>query len=303
MSLSYLDKQPGRKRAVNPWALIGAPLYTLARYRGMGEAPSALRTAGLAQELDGAFDMGDIELPSLKNDVTEEKVKNLSNYKDATSRIYNATKSIQADKVFVLGGECSITVGALAGLSEVFSGKPGMLWMDAHGDFNTPETSPSGYIGGMCLAIACGRSPGLSLGMGGRGYSLGEERLVHVGSRALDPPEVAALSASPAKLYTAQQVKKTGVADVAEDAARHLENRSDWIVCHLDVDVIDPGLIPSVNYPTPGGLTIEETTKFVRRLVETQKMRVLELAAYNAARDRRGSSGKRIVDLVKAVFI
>ena len=287
---------------MNPWAFIGVPLYTLAGYRGMGDAPKALRKAGLGQELDGTFDLGDIELPSLKKDVTEEKVKNLSNFKDATSRIYNATKSVQREQIFVLGGECSVIVGALAGLSEVFSGKPGMLWMDAHGDFNTPETSPSGYIGGMCLAIACGRSPGLGLGMGGRGYSLGEERLVHVGSRALDPPEVIALSASPAKLYTAQQVKKTGVAEVAEETARHLENRSDWIVCHLDVDVTDPELISSVNYPTPGGLTIEETAKIVRRLLETEKMRVLELAAYNAAKDRGGSSGKRIVDLVKAVF-
>src|SRR5713226_7445159 len=151
MSLSYLDKLPVRTRAVNPWALIGVPLYTLAGYRGMGEAPAALRKAGLGQALDGSTDMGNIELPPLKKDVTEGKVKNLSNFRDATSRIYNAAKSLQAEQVFVLGGECSVAVGALAGLSEVFSGKPGMLWMDAHGDFNTSETSPSGYIGGMCL--------------------------------------------------------------------------------------------------------------------------------------------------------
>ncbi len=287
---------------MSDWAFVGVPLYTLASYRGMGEAPAALRKAGLGKVLDRATDMGNIELTSLKKDVIEGKVKNLSNFRDATSRIYNAAKSVQAEQVFVLGGECSVAVGALAGLSEVFSGKPGMLWMDAHGDFNTPETSPSGYIGGMCLAMACGRSPGLGLEMGGRGYSLGEECLVQVGSRALDPPEVAALSASPAKLYTAQQVKKTGAAYVAEEAARHLDNSSDWIVCHLDVDVTDPELIPSVNYPTPGGLTLEETTVIVRTLLKTKKMRVLELAAYNAAKDRRGSSARKIVDLVKAVL-
>ena len=284
------------------WALVGVPLYTLASYRGMGEAPTSLRKAGLGRVLDGATDLGNIELPPLKEDATEGKVKNLSNFKEATSRIYNATKSVQAEQVFVLGGECSVAVGALAGLSEVFSGKPGMLWMDAHGDFNTPETSPSGYVGGMCLAMACGRSPGLGLAMGGSGYSLGEERLVLVGSRALDPPEVAALSESPAKLYTSRQVKKAGVADVAEEAARHLDNRSDWIVCHLDVDVTDPELIPSVNYPTPGGLTLEEATLIVRTLLKTEKMKVLELAAYNAAKDRRGTSARKIVDLIKTVF-
>jgi arginase len=287
---------------MSSWALVGVPLYTLADYKGMGEAPASLRMAGLGRVLGDPIEMGNIELPQLRKDVTEEKVKNLSHFKDSTSRVHDTMKSVQAGHVFVMGGECSVTVGALAGLSEVFSGKPGMLWMDAHGDFNTPETSPSGYIGGMCLAMACGRSQELGLDFGGHGYPLGEERLVQVGSRALDPPEVAAFNASPAKLYTTQQVRKTGAADVAEEAARHLENRSDWIVCHLDVDIIDPELIPSVNYPTPGGLTIEETTKIVKTLMKTEKVKVLELAAYNAAKDRRGSSAKKIVEIVKTIF-
>jgi len=277
-------------------------LHTLASYTGMGDAPLALRKAGLGRALGDPTDIGNIELPPLKKDVTEGKVKNLTHFKDATSRIYEATKSIQAEQVFIVGGECSFTVGALAGLSEVFGGKPGMLWMDAHGDFNTPETSPSGYIGGMCLAMTCGRSQGLGLEFGGHGPPLGEERLVHVGSRALDPPEVAAFNASPAKLYTAQQVKKTGAADVAEEAARHLDNRSDWIVCHFDVDIIDPELVPSVNYPTPGGLSLEQTAMIIKTLLKTEKLKVLELAAYNAVNDRRGSSAGRIVDLMKAVF-
>jgi arginase len=284
------------------WSLLGVPLYTLARYKGMGDAPPALRKAGLGRALGDPIDGGDVELPLLEKDVTEGKVKNLSHFKDATSRIYNATKSIQAEQVFIVGGECSATVGSLAGLAEVFGGKPGMLWMDAHGDFNTPETSPSGYIGGMCLAMACGRSQGLGLELGGHGRPLGEECLVHVGSRALDPSEVAAFNASPAKLFTAQHVRKTGAADVAEEAARHLSNRSDWIVCHLDVDIVDPEIIPSVNYPTPGGLTLEETTMIIRTLLRTEKMRVLDIAAYNAAKDRHGSSARKIVDLMKAVF-
>jgi arginase len=284
------------------WALLGVPVYTLANYRGMGDAPPALRKAGLGRALGDPIDRGDVELPPLNKDVTEGKAKNLSHFKEATSRIYNATKSIRAEGVFIVGGECSITVGTLAGLAEVFGGKPGMLWMDAHGDFNTPETSPSGYIGGMCLAMACGRSQGLGLEFGAHGQPLGEECLVHVGSRALDPPEVAAFNASPAKLYTAQQVRKTGAADVAEEASRHLDNRSDWIVCHLDVDIIDPELIPSVNYPTPGGLTFEETAMIIRTLLRTEKMKVLEITAYNATKDRHASSARKIVDLMKAVF-
>jgi arginase len=285
---------------MSSWALFGVPLYTFASYKGMGDAPASLRKAGLGSVLADPADMGDIELLPLKSDVTEGNVKNLSHFKDSTSRIYNKVKSVQAEHVFILGGECSVTVGALAGLSEVFSGKPGMLWMDAHGDFNTPETSPSGYIGGMCLAMACGR--GLRFDFGGQGYPLGEERLVHVGSRALDPSEVAAFNASPAKLYTAQHVKKNGAVDVAEEAARHLDNRSDWVMCHLDVDVVDPEFIPSVNYPTPGGLSIGETTKIVKTLMKTGKMKVLELAAYNPSKDKRSSSARKIIELVKTIF-
>jgi len=176
-----------------------------------------------------------------------------------------------------------------------------MLWLDAHGDFNTPSTSPSGYIGGMCLALACGMAPDLGLDLVGW-YPLAQERLVHVGSRALDPPELAAFNSSAAKLYTAQQVKSSGVADVAEEAARHLDNRSDWIACHLDVDVVDPTLIPAVNYPTPGGLTADEAAMVVRAALRTGKLKVLEIAAYNPSKDRRGRSAERVVALLRTIF-
>ncbi len=283
------------------WSTVGAPLYTLAQYKGMGDAPAALRKAGLAKVLRVGRDLGDVEIPQLKRDALEGVVKNLSHFRDATTRIYNAVRSAGAERAVILGGECSVTVGVMAGLAQAFEGKAGMLWLDAHGDFNTPATTPSGYIGGMCLAVACGRAAALGLSPGS-GYPLAEERLVHVGSRALDPPEVEAFNSSPAKLYTAQHVKKSGAADVAEEAARHLDNRSDWIACHLDVDVVDPEFIQAVNYPTPGGLTFDEASMIIRAILRTGKMKVLEVAAYNAARDRRGGNARAIVELVGRAF-
>jgi len=177
-----------------------------------------------------------------------------------------------------------------------------MLWIDAHGDFNTPETTPSGYIGGMCLSMAAGHGPPLGDEIEKRRPLLAEERLVHVGSRALDPPEVIAFNSSPAKLFTTQQVRKSGASEVAEEASRHLSNRSDWIVCHLDVDVVDPKLIPAVSYPTPGGLTIDETVAIVRTLMRTEKMKVFELTAYNASADKNGRSAQAIIDMVRRIF-
>jgi len=281
-------------------ALLGTPLYTLAAYRGMGDAPAALRKAGLTGMV--AADLGDVKLQPLVRDSRDGRTKNLGHFRDATAKIYAASKSLGAERVLVVGGECSETVGVTAGLAGAFGGRPGMLWLDAHGDFNTPDTSLSGYIGGMCLAMACGRTKGLGLGVGDEVLSLAEERLVHVGSRALDQPEIAAFTDSPAKLYTSQQVKKSGASDVAEEAARHLDNRSDWIICHFDVDVIDPEFVPSVNYPTPGGLTLQEAATITRKLYETGKLRVVEITAYNPSKDRNSISAKRIIELLRTTL-
>jgi len=287
---------------VSEWALLGVPIYTLSSYRGMGDAPIALRKAGLVESLGSPLDCGDVEIQRLKKDMADGVAKNLTHFRNATSLTYARTKSSKQERLLILGGECSETVGVMAGLAEAYRGKPGMLWLDAHGDFNVPETSPSGYIGGMCLAFACGMASGLDLGTGQAPPPLAGERLVHVGSRALDPPEVAAFNSSPAKLFTAQQVKKIGAADVAEEAARHLDNRSDWIACHLDIDVLDPELIPAVNYPTPYGLTTEETSVVISKLLGTGKVRALELAAYNPSKDRGASSAKKIIELLKTVL-
>ena len=113
---------------------------------------------------------------------------------------------------------------------------------------------------------------------------------------------MAAFNSSPAKLFTSQHVKKVGAAEVGEEAARHLANRSDWIVCHLDVDVIDPSLIPAVNYPTPGGLTPEETTTIIRALARTGKLKAFQLASYNSSNDRGGASARAVVGFVGKAF-
>jgi arginase len=277
-------------------------MYTLAAYSGMAKGPDALRKSGLASAFGKPFDAGDVALPPLKKDLVEGSTKNLKHFIDCTTSVLDGTKALDSEFVVLIGGECSMTPGALAGLTESFEGKPGMLWLDAHGDYNTPETSPSGYIGGMCLAMACGRGPELGPEMERRRPLLAEERLVHIGARALDQPEVLAFNSSPAKLLTAQQVKKRGAEDVGKEAARHLSHRSDWVVCHLDVDVVDPGSIPAVNYPTPGGLSIDHTASILRAISKTGKLRVLEVAAYNPTGDNGGSSGRAIFNLLRSVF-
>jgi arginase len=278
--------------------VVGAPVYTLAKYAGMGRAPGALRRSGFLQSLGEVRDFGDAPIPPLEADVTEGRTKNLRHFVLASEIIAKKVSAVErADTLVCIGGECSSTVGVIAGLG--IKGKPGMVWMDSHGDFNTPETSPSGYIGGMCLAMACGRGPRLGEMVEASRPLIEEERLIHVGSRALDPPEAETMRASPMGLFTMKSVSLAGASETAARVSKRLEDSSDWIVCHLDVDVLDPKLVPAVNYPTPGGLTSEEVSAVIRRLGDTGKLRVLEVCAYNADLDGDGTSARVITSVLR----
>lgn len=283
--------------------LIGLPFYSLSKYRGMGEAVKTLRSFGIAEALKKSAasfnDLGDCRLSRIDVDSGAPNLRNFTQFLADTDTVQQMAGTVESnDFVFCLGGECTFVVGALAGFKSKFEGKPGMLWMDAHGDFNTPETTMSGFIGGMPLAFACGRGPKLSASIEKVKPILQEENVVHVGSRALDSLESKAMSASPLKLYSASAVHREGASKVAAEAAKHLAERSGWITCHLDADSIDPAIMPAVNFPEPGGLTLEEVKLMVRALKETGKLKVFNLTAYNPTLDRGQASAKRLLKLV-----
>jgi len=288
-------------------SMIGFPFYSLAKYRGMGMAVDALRNLGIADVVKkqaSAFkDLGDVPLSELENDSGPSNLKNFPQFLGDTDRVFQAASEIGSeDFVFCLGGECTFILGSIAGFKTKFKGKPGILWMDAHGDFNTPETTISGFIGGMCLAFTCGRGPKLTAAIETFRPLLNEENVVHLGSRSLDPLESKAMKSSPLRLYSAFDAHKIGIPKVAQDAAQYLKERSDWIICHLDVDSIDPNVISAVDFPEEGGLTLEEVGTVVEALQRTGKLKVFDLAAYNPLLDHNHGSGKKLVELVSDIF-
>jgi len=287
--------------------LIGLPFYSLSKYRGMGMAVKTLRAAGIADVLRRHAkpfnDLGDVPLSEINADSGPSNLRNFSQFLQDTDSVQKAASKVDSDDfVFCLGGECTFIAGSLAGFKGKFKGKPGILWMDAHGDFNTPETTVSGFIGGMCLAFACGHGPKLTPTVENSRPILEEENVVHVGSRTLDPLESKAMSSSPLKLYPASTAHEEGVSKVAAEAADYLAARSDWITCHLDVDSIDPSIIPAVNFPEKGGLTLEEVKTVVKALQQTGKLKVFDLTAYNPTLDRNQDSAKRLLKLVAELF-
>jgi len=270
-------------------------------------ACKALRELGVAeavkQHAQVFKDLGDVVLSEIESDSGPSNLRNFSQFLRDTDVVLQASGEVDpADFVFCLGGECTFIVGSLAGFKTRFKGTPGVLWMDAHGDFNTPETTISGFIGGMCLAFACGRGPKLSSTLEMARPLLREENVVHLCSRSLDPLEVAVIKSSPLRLYSASQVHEAGVLEIAREAARYLAERSDWIICHLDVDSIDPSIISAVNFREEGGLTVEEVKAVVRELFKTQKMKVFDLAAYNPIIDQNNHSGNELVKLTSQIL-
>jgi arginase len=287
--------------------MIGLPFYSLAKYRGMGMAVEALRRLGIADVVKrqaGAFkDLGDVALSEIGRDSGPSNLKNFPQFLQDTDSVLRAASQVSSeDFVFCLGGECTFIPGSVAGLSTKFKGRPGILWMDAHGDFNTPETTVSGFIGGMCLAFASGRGPRLTAAIESARPLLSEENVVHLGSRSLDPLESKAMESSPLRLYSALDVHKIGMPTVAQEAAQYLAAQSDWIICHLDVDSIDPSIISAVNFREDGGLTLEEVRTVVHELQSTDKLKVFDLAAYNPMLDHNYDSANKLLKLTSEIF-
>jgi arginase len=151
----------------------------------------------------------------------------------------------------IIGGDCTTAIGAMAGLGQEVAG---LVWIDAHGDFNTPAISPSGYLGGMPLAVVAGRTLEKLRLAAGQTEPLDESRIVLLGARDLDPLEQEALAASPIAVFDTEAVREGGPElDTALD-----QLAAGPIYLHLDVDVLDASQMPGVVYPTTGGLLLDE---------------------------------------------
>lgn len=270
-------------------------------------AVRALRELGLAEVLrqrSVSFrDFGDLALPQINADSGPPNLRNLPHFTESTDIISDAASRVPRDDfVFCLGGECGLILGCVAGFKSAFKGQPGILWLDAHGDFNTPETTPSGFIGGMPLALACGRGPKFSSQIENLRPLLREEHAVHLGNRDLDPSESRAMEASPMRVYSAAMVHREDVNKIAGEVAAYLADTTDWIICHLDVDVIDPAVISAVDFPSKGGLTPEEVKTIVEALKRTEKLKVFNLTAYDPNLDENQTSGRTILKLISEIL-
>lgn len=152
----------------------------------------------------------------------------------------------------VIGGDCLTAIGSVGGLDGAAAG---VVWLDAHGDFNTPATTPSGYLGGMPLAALTGRCLTELTAAAGVHHPFAEAHMALLGVRDLDPPEQTALAASPISVFSTAQLREQP--DTLEQTLARIGGAGP-VYLHVDVDVLDPSVMPGVVYPTPGGLALHE---------------------------------------------
>lgn len=174
-------------------------------------------------------------------------------------------RSVKAGNLaLVIGGDHALSIGSLAGASTL--GRLGVIWIDAHADINTPETSPSGHVHGMPLAAAIGRGPEALVQVGTRA-DLRLEDLVYIGLRDLDLGERNFLRESPTLLYPISSVESLGIAAVTYEAMRRLfERKVDAVHLSFDLDSLDPAIMPGTGTPVPGGLTYREARQMLSLL-------------------------------------
>jgi arginase len=280
-------------------AVIGVPMDLGAGRRGVDMGPSALRYARLLEELEalgyGVEDLGDVRVPLAETLRARRHASYLEEIRQAALELKERLKALP-EGVFpiVLGGDHSLSMGSVSGVAR---GRMGVIWVDAHGDFNTPETSPSGNIHGMPLAVLCGLGhPRLTEAF----HAVDPKDVVLIGVRSLDPGEKRLLREMGVAVYTMHEVDRLGVARIAEEVLARLEGLP--LHVSLDADVLDPTLAPGVGTPVPGGLTYREAHLLMEILAQSGQVRSLDLVEVNPILDERNRTAEMMVGLALSLL-
>ena len=202
----------------------------------------------------------------------------------------------------ILGGDHSIAIGTWGGAAR-FAGAPlGLLWIDAHLDSHTPETSYSGAVHGMPLACLLGRGDRRLLNIGLNGAQLSPAHTVVLGARSCEPEEIDFLQARGVRMINSEDIIQRGFAECLNEAIAIVASAPAGFGITLDLDAIDPLLAPGVGSPEPEGLWDGDVVLALRRLAIQPGLRAMEIVEYNPDRDRRGMTADLISDLIEEVL-
>lgn len=288
-------------------AVIGAALDLGQSRRGVDMGPSAIRYAGLEARIQalGAryLDWGNVEAAVVEAvEIHDERARYLPQVKTTCGRIAQLVERAVREGLLplVLGGDHSVGIGTLGGLAQAL-GAGGVLWIDAHADLNTPESTPTGNVHGMVLAAA--------LGLCGPDFesqawtlpAVDPTRVALVGLRSLDPDERLRLRELGVRAYTMSDVDRIGVERAIRESLAHVAGPG-FVHISLDVDVVDPDVAPGVGTPVRGGLSYREAHLAMELIAESGLAGSLEVVEVNPILDERNETAALAVELVASAL-
>jgi arginase len=240
-------------------------------------------------------------------DPGDPRRKYLREIRDTCQRLRDRVVEILAGgrMPVVLGGDHSIAMGTIAGVSAFLrqrQQKPGLIWFDAHGDMNTPETSPSGNIHGMPLAAALGIGEPTLVNLAGAAPMVEGARAAVVGLRDVDPAERETIKQSGIGAFTMRDIDERGMRAVMEEAIKRATSGTAGIHVSFDLDGVDPEHAPGVGTPSPGGMSYREAHLAMEMLADTEQVLAAEFVEVNPVLDHRNRTAKLGVGLLASLL-
>lgn len=282
--------------------IIGVPIDLGADRRGVDMGPSAIRYAHLQNKLEALgytiHDEGNVEAPIAETcKILNPKLKYIDCIIPMARRVSGAVSTAVAAGNFplVLGGDHSLSIGSVRGAAR--NRKIGVIWLDAHGDFNTAKTTPSGNIHGMSLAILAGLGDKSLVQLWDEPVPvIDPKKIAIIGARDLDEGEKVNLQDAGAMVMGMEQIDRYGMVAVLEKAIERVSRDVDGIYLSLDLDALDPEHAPGVGTPVPAGLTQREAHLACELLAETGKLIGMDLVEVNPILDIQNRTASLAVD-------
>ena len=293
-------------------AVIGAPMDLGAGRRGVDMGPSAVRAAGLFHRLTSlgydVEDLGNIDVVQPESITPKpSSARFLTEIATSCTRLARMVEKAAADGKFpiVLGGDHSIAAGTIAGMAKHYrktKRKLGVLWIDAHADMNTPQTSPSGNVHGMPLAATLGLGPKELTHIGGYAPKILPQNAVLIGIRDVDEKESGNVTSSGVTAFTMREVDELGLRAVMRRAIEAASAGTDGIHLSFDMDSIDPDDAPGVGTPVRGGLTYREAHLAMEILSDSKLLRSIEVVEVNPILDTANRTALLAVELIASAM-
>lgn len=274
-------------------AILGAPSQAGQEQDGTRFGPQALRDAGLTAQLAElgyqVQDWGDLKINHeilTKKTNSRESLKKLAAVVKVSQELFTDLNRILSQDCFpiVLGGDHSISIGSIAAAAN-HAENLGVIWLDAHPDLNTVETTPSGRIHGMPLAISLGLGHPQLINIGGFYPKIKPDQIVIIGARSIDSGEKQLIKELGIKLYPMTAVRRLGIQQVIAESIQYLAEKTDAVHLSFDLDVLDPGVAPGVGTPSPNGMTIRECAVIMAELGQTGMITSMDIVELNPLLD------------------